>query len=170
MNNLANLLLDQVWTKQASASRLIEARRYAERALSLDKGVSTSTAIWTTLYILSVIASLEGQTEKAQEYRRRERTAFAAFAGNRYDINRQHGSVIAIVAAAVENPELQPAVEEVLPLLEAKGWHVATAIKHIWSGERDWHLLADDLDRQDALLILRVLETLASSPDQLADE
>ena len=52
-------------------------------------------------------------------------------------------------------------VEADLPKLEEKGWHIAAATKRIWAGERDWHSLVEELDSQDALLVLRVLETIA---------
>jgi hypothetical protein len=57
-------------------------------------------------------------------------------------------------------------VEEVLPHLEEEGWHIADAARRIWAGERDWEALVDELDQQDALLVLRVLEEIArpSSP------
>ncbi len=48
-----------------------------------------------------------------------------------------------------------------MPNAEANGWHIADAIHRIWAGERDWHTLAENMDGQDALLILRVLETIA---------
>lgn len=40
-------------------------------------------------------------------------------------------------------------------------WRITDAVQRIWAGERDWHALAEDLDRNSALLVLRVLETLA---------
>ena len=162
LNNLANLLLSEVWKRRAPAARLTAARAYAERALALEEGDDTSSEVWTTLYILAVIASLEGQPEKAREFHRREQEAFAAFAGNRHHIDRHYGRLIMAIAAAADTPEVREALEEVLRQLEAKGWHIATAARRIWAGERDWHLLADGLDRQEALLILRVLETLTS--------
>ena len=51
-------------------------------------------------------------------------------------------------------------VEEALPVGEENGWHISQAVQRIWAGERDWPTLVEDMDRQDALLILRVLETL----------
>jgi hypothetical protein len=56
-------------------------------------------------------------------------------------------------------------VEAALPQLEANGWHIAGATQRIWAGERDWDSLAENLDREEALLILRVLETIAQ-PDE----
>ncbi|MGZ3627822.1 MAG: hypothetical protein ACXVDN_09155 [Ktedonobacteraceae bacterium] len=56
---------------------------------------------------------------------------------------------------------MQEAIEAALPQLEENGWKIAAATRRIWSGERDWDSLVEDLDIQDALLILRVLETIA---------
>src|SRR5260370_41472242 len=40
-------------------------------------------------------------------------------------------------------------------------WKIASATQRIWAGERDWHSIAEGIDRNSALLILRVLETIA---------
>jgi hypothetical protein len=121
-----------------------------------------SAGIWTTLHILADIANLEGRAEAAQHYHHRERETYAAFAGNRYHIDRQHGPLIAAIAAAARgDARARKAVEEVLPQLEARGWHIAAATQRIWAGERDWHSLIEDLGGQEALLVLRVLETIA---------
>ena len=42
------------------------------------------------------------------------------------------------------------------------------ATRRIWSGERDWDTLVEEVDRNSALLILRVLETIAQ-PTEEAD-
>ena len=116
-----------------------------------------------------MIADLEGHAEEARDYRRRERETFAAFAGNRYHIDQQHGQLIAAIAAAAQgDAQAREAVEAVLPQLEERGWKIAAPTRRIWSGERDWHSLAEDLDRQDALLILRVLETIAQPAGEAA--
>ncbi|GAC1392508.1 MAG: hypothetical protein NVS4B11_21640 [Ktedonobacteraceae bacterium] len=39
-----------------------------------------------------------------------------------------------------------------------------------WTGERDWHLLVEDLDSEEALLILRVLETLQQPSSEDIEE
>jgi hypothetical protein len=49
--------------------------------------------------------------------------------------------------------------------LEKHGWHISDAVRRIWKGERDWQGLAEGLDLQSSLLILRVLETLISPSD-----
>jgi tetratricopeptide (TPR) repeat protein len=169
LNNLANLLTDEVRAGRAATTRLAEAKRSAEQALAIEETLDASATIWTILEILAQIAELEGRAEKAQSYRRRARETFAAFEGNRYHLDLQHGSLItAIAAAARDDPQAQEAVEAVLPELEARGWKIATATRRIWAGERNWDALAADLDRQDALLILRVLEMLASPGEDSA--
>jgi hypothetical protein len=120
-----------------------------------------SSGVWSTLSILANIADLEGHAEEARNYRLRERETFAAFEGNRYHIDQQFGKLIAAIAATAQgNAQEREAIEEALAGLEERGWKIADPTRRIWSGERDWHSLAEDLDGQDALLILRVLETI----------
>ncbi len=45
--------------------------------------------------------------------------------------------------------------------LEEDGWKITAATRRIWSGERDWDALVEEVDSEEALLILRVLETIA---------
>jgi tetratricopeptide (TPR) repeat protein len=165
LNNLASLLVNEVRAGRVARSRLVEARRYAQQAQSIWEQPGVSAEIWMTYAILAKIAELEEQPDVARDYRRQERESFAAFAGNRYQIDRQHSELIgAIVAAARGDAQAQATVAAALPALEKHGWHISDAVRRIWKGERDWQGLAEELDRQDALLILRVLETLASPP------
>ena len=160
--NLSGLLLDEVQHGHAEQVRLDEAKRYAKHALAIKETLDASSRIWTTLSILSSIADLEGHTEEARKYRRRKHETFAAFEGNRYHIDQQHKQlIVAIVAAAKGDTQARQAVEEALPQLEAGGWHIADATQRIWAGERDWHTLTENMGGQQALLILRVLETIA---------
>ena len=174
-NNLSKLLLSQVQAGRSPKSRLIEARSYAEQALAIIETLDASSEIWNTLGTLAGIADLEGRAEDARSYRRRERETFAAFAGNRYHIDRQHAQLIAAIAVAAKGDEqARKAIEEELPDYEVNGWHIADATKRIWAGERDWQALVEGLDNQDALLIKRVLETIeqpaeaqGKSPEQV---
>src|SRR6266566_3342443 len=144
--------MNEVRMGQAPATRLIEARDYAERALAILKTLDASSGIWATLSVLARVAEMEGRAEAAQDYRRRERESFAAFAGNRYHIDRQHRQLISDIAAAAKgDSQVQVKVEAALPQLEEQGWHITDAVRRIWAGERDWHAMADGLDRQDAL-------------------
>ena len=166
--NLARLIIDEVQARHASMERLNEARNYTERALVIKEKLDTSSEIWNTLNILANIADLEGRIEDARTYRRRERETFAAFEGYRYHIDHQHRQLIDAIAAARDNMQARQAVEEVLPKLEEDGWKIAAATHRIWAGERDWHSLAEGIDSNSALLILRVLETIAR-PEEVQD-
>jgi tetratricopeptide (TPR) repeat protein len=166
LSNLAGLLVHEVQAGRAARSRLVEARRYAEQARRIKEQPGVSAEIWWTYANLAMIAELEEQPEVARDYRRQERERYAAFAGNRYLIDQQHAPLIEeIVAAARGDMKAQAAVEIELPQLEEQGWQVSDAVYCIWQGERDWQVLAEGLEGQDALLILRVLETLASTSD-----
>jgi tetratricopeptide (TPR) repeat protein len=166
LSNLAGLLLDEVNAGRISSIRLANARGYAKQALAIKEKLGPSSSIWITLGILADIADLEGHIEEARNYHRRERESFAAFEGNRYHIDRQHGRLIATSAAAAKGDmQAQQAVEEVLPELEENDWQISDAIHRIWAGERDWHSLAEGIDANSALLILRILETIAQSEE-----
>jgi hypothetical protein len=168
-NNLAYLLVSEVGGGRAAKTRLVEAKSYAERALAIRETLDASSEIWKTLGILANIADLEGRAEEARDYRLRECETFAAFEGNRYHIDRQHGQLIAAIAAAAKGDvQAREAVEEVLPQFEGAGWKIAAATRRIWAGERDWHALVEDLGREEALLVLRVLETIAQpAPEEV---
>lgn len=164
LHNLAYLLVNEIQAGRADTSRLDEARRYATQVLAIDETLDVSLEIWKELNLLARIAEMEGHEEEARTFRRRERETFAAFAGNRYHIDQQQGKLIAaIVAAARGNNHTREAVEAVFPTLEEHGWDIAKATRRIWAGERDWHELSEGVDRGSALLILRVLETLAQA-------
>src|SRR6266536_2164484 len=72
--------------------------------------------------------------------------------------NRQ--LIVDIAAAAQGNAQAREEVEAALPQLEENGWKIAAPTRRIWSGERDWETLVEEIDRNSALLILRVLETI----------
>jgi tetratricopeptide (TPR) repeat protein len=174
LSNLANLLVTEVEAETALKSRLVEAepalksrlveaRRYIEECQRIEVQPGVSAELWKTFNILARIAELEEDQEAAHDYRWRERESYASFAGNRAPIDQQHGSLIAAIAQAAQGDQEQRAnVDVALPRLEQAGWHIRAAVEHIWAGERDWSTLADELDLQDALLILRVLEMLDS--------
>jgi tetratricopeptide (TPR) repeat protein len=162
LNNLAGLIVNEVRAGRAATTRLSEAKRYAKEALAIKETLDESGEIWTALSILASIADMEGLAEEAQDYRRREREAYAAFAGNRYHIDKQHGQLITAIAAAAQgDAQAREKVEAVLPQYEEGGWKIAAVTRRIWSGERDWDTFVEEMDQQNALLILRVLETIA---------
>src|SRR5205085_799475 len=147
-------------------ARLVQARNNAEQALTIMETLGISRGIWETLGILADLAETEGRTEAAQQYRQRERETYAAFVGNRDYIDRLHGRLIANIAAAAKGDERVRGVAKAdLPGLEARGWYIATAARRIWAGERDWRSLTEYLHRDEALLVLRVLETIAQSTE-----
>jgi tetratricopeptide (TPR) repeat protein len=169
LNNLAHLLVNEVRAGHAARTRLVEARKYAEQAQRNDEQPGVSAERWTTYATLAEIAELEEQPEVARDYRRRERESFAAFEGNRYLIEQLAADLIAAIAAAARgDTQAQAMVEAELPELEERGRHVSEAVQRIWKGERDWQALAEGLGPKSALLILRVLETLAS-PSNVPD-
>jgi tetratricopeptide (TPR) repeat protein len=118
------------------------------------------------LLVNEVQASRAATTRLAEAKRYAEqalaiRETLDAFEGNRYHIYQQHGQLIAAIAAAAQRDvQAREAVEAALPDLEEDGWKIAAATQRIWSGERSWASPVEELDKQDALLILRVLETI----------
>lgn len=166
LNNIAQFVVEGVRDGHASKERLIEARDYARRALAIRETLDPSSQIWETLDTLAAIAALEGHTEMMRGYRRRERQAFAAFAGNRDQIDQMYGPlIIAIAQAAMGDTHTQGAVEVILKGFERQQRHITDAIRRIWAGEREWYSLTEGLDLVDALLILRVLETIERGPE-----
>ena len=163
LNNLANVLLNAVRAGRVPAKRLAEARGYAEQSLAMSESrgaTDTEEGIWHNFYNLAVIANLEGRTEAAQDYRRREQEAYASFIGNRHKIDQKAEELIAVIAAAATGgPQARIALETALRGTEHR--HLAAAIQRILGGERDWDLLVEGLNSESALLILRVLETIS---------
>jgi tetratricopeptide (TPR) repeat protein len=166
LSNLANCLVQEVQegTVQEVTLQLEEARRYTEQALAIQQ-VLQSPELWRTFRNLATIAEIQGRHEVARASRREEREAYASFAGNRYRIDEQFGELFPALVLALDDLEVRVQMEERLSRLEANGWHVSEAIEHIWAGEHDWQALAENLDNQDALFVLRVLETLAEGTD-----
>ena len=127
--------------------------KYAEAKAAYDEA----------LQIAQAISDLEGKPDEAAEYRRREHEVYAAFPGHRDDLDRRYGAFIANVAAGARGDEqARLKVEPDLRQLEgdAQLALVAAAIRRVWSGERDWPALTRDLNAINALIVLRVLESL----------
>jgi len=162
-SNLAALLLALARAQPEPRTRLEEARQQAAQALAVKQSLDLSAEPWLTQGILADIAALQGGADEALQLRRQEHESFAAFAGNRHKIERIAGGLIAELATAQGDQRLQARMRQRLPELEAKGWLITTAVEQIWAGERDWHALAASLDRHSALLVLRVLETIAET-------
>jgi tetratricopeptide (TPR) repeat protein len=162
--NLAALLVIEFRAGNVAPARLAEAKCHAEQALAIEEMCEVSESLWKNFNILAEIATLEGQEVVAHHNRRRTRETFAAFSGNRYQIERLFGPLIVAAATAAQgDPAAQQTVEAALPELEAQGLQIAAAMRRLWADERDWHALAEGLNPAAALLILRILETLAVS-------
>jgi len=168
LNNLANHLLIDIKAGRASSTRLSEVRDYAEQSLTIKERLDPSSSrLWTTLDVLARTAELEGKPEEVRAYRRREREAFANVPEHRAQLENRHAALInVIVDIARGNEERRAELESLLPTLEGNGWHITSAVKRIWAGERDWHTLVEDVNTNSALLILLVLEII-DPPDDI---
>ena len=110
LNNLANLL-------RRLPGRLDEARALAEESLALSKTLDPAAAeIWKTYSILGDIAEAQGDRDSAADYRRQERSTYAAFPGSRHAL-RRHGPLIGAVVQTVAEPGHRPELEQGL-----RGW------------------------------------------------
>jgi hypothetical protein len=163
LDDLAGLLYraQEPYDLQTRENLLSEAQRYAERSLGIKDTLGSSSESWPTFDVLAHIADLQGRAQAARDYRRREREDYAAFEANGYRINERWVDLIMLIAAGAQgNDQARAAVENILPAVEEQGWQIANATHRIWAGERDWQALAEGLDRDTALLILRILEII----------
>lgn len=168
--NMANLLVQEVEAERVNdtSAQLAEAQSYVEQATTINERLM-SPDLWMNFHLLVRIANLQGRMETTHGYRRREREAYAAFAGHRSQIDQQFGVLLPVLVAAQDRLEVRAQIAGVLSQLEAKGWHISQALQRIWTGERDWHTLSEGLDDQDALLVLRVLESL-DQPEGISEQ
>jgi hypothetical protein len=60
--------------------------------------------------------------------------------------------------------QLRPQIEELFPRFKEDNWQIVDAIRRIWAGERDLESLTDDIDRNSALIVQRILGVLAGEP------
>jgi hypothetical protein len=171
LTNLAACLVEEVQAGgvQEGSAQLADAQGSTELALATASTLH-DPELWKYFQLLAEIAELQGRAEAARGYRQEERAAYASFAGNRFQIDAQFGSLIPALARAQDDLELRVQLKEELAEAEANGWHLTAAMQRLWAGQRDWLALAEGLDNQEALIILRVLETLAQpaqTPEQL---
>lgn len=68
--------------------------------------------------------------------------------------------IVAIVAATRGDKQAKAAVEEILPQLEQRGFHIVGPIKQIWKGERNEIKLSRGLDKTDAFIVREILAQL----------
>jgi tetratricopeptide (TPR) repeat protein len=167
LSNLAYYLIKEVraGTVQEVSLQLEEAQRYTEQALAIDQAPQ-SPDLWRKFDILATIADLQGRREVVHAYRQKEKDAYVTFAGYRYLIDQQFGELFPRFAAAQDDLGVRAQMEELLPQLEEKGWHISEAIRRIWAGERDWSTLVENLGNLESLFVLRVLETLAEPQEE----
>jgi tetratricopeptide (TPR) repeat protein len=161
LNGLAHLLINPDYPDRMA--HLTEAHRDSDQALQMSEKLPVEDMTWTLYRVRATIAELEGQSEIAESYWRREREVYAAFPPHCDEIDRTYGAFIKNIAAAAGgdgqaraqvDAELVPfdANEQMRPF--------AVAIRHIMAGERDWHALSKDIVPQNALVLRRVLESL----------
>jgi tetratricopeptide (TPR) repeat protein len=167
LSGFARLLVDEVRADHAPIVSLVEAKDCAQRALTIMEPLDASAGTWMPLSALADIADLEGKPEAARDYRRRERETFAAFTGHRFHLDGDVYETLFAAAAAAAKGDMQARMraEAILQVMElgVTGQRISAAIQRIWAGERDWHALSETftLNEAEALMVLRVLETIA---------
>jgi tetratricopeptide (TPR) repeat protein len=169
LNNLAGLLRNE-------PDRLAEARQWAEQALAISQTLDPAAAeIWKTYQILAEIAEQEGHAEQARSYRRREREAYAGFAGAWYELRQAAPLIAAVVAAAATeprkwswfrrkttNPTRRTELEAALTEMAKHGvGDLVTAIRRILDGERDEEAICEGLNGQQGLTVHAILRGIA---------
>lgn len=154
LSNLANLLQTQ--------GNLPEARQLAEEALAIQQTLDPAAAeIWKIYNLLAQIATQQGATAQAQDYRRQSRQSYAAFAGSRHAL-QQWEELIQGIVAAVGDAAVRQQLEEFLPSLAERGYdNLVQAIQQILAGARDEDELCDELDYEDSSIVMEILRRLA---------
>jgi tetratricopeptide (TPR) repeat protein len=160
LGGLANLLRNE-------PSRLAEARQWAEQALAIQQTLDPAAAeIWKAYGILAEIAKQEGDAEQSRSYRRREREAYAGFAGAWYGL-RQRAPLIQAVVAAATDPAQRSALEAGLAEMTKRGWgKLVAAIRRLLDGERDEEAICEGL-RYDAWLLVHAILRGIAEPGSL---
>ncbi|MEW6031068.1 MAG: tetratricopeptide repeat protein [Chloroflexota bacterium] len=173
LSNLANLYLSQ--------HRLDEAETYARRALAIDETLDHGAIeIWKDYALQAQLAEKRGRMDEVRAWRRKEQESFAAFAGSDHRIQQWQQEIAVIVAACQGNEEaIEVAKQIVENYINDKDWHnLANAMQQVLNGERGDEIY-DGLDREDALVIRRVLQALSgenanplppSAPSPKSDE
>ena len=152
LNNLADLYLSQ--------RRLNEAARYARRAVEIKETLDLSAEPWKTYNILARIADARGNAVEAEQWRRKEQDSFAAFAGAAYQLPQWAPQFIQQVVAVVNgDSSTSQLVNQSLTQMESAGWrNLASAVRRILNGERDFEKLRGGLDREDACIVRAILQ------------
>ena len=162
LNNLANLLQSQQ-NAAGQYPHLDTARQHAEESLAIKQTLDPAAAeIWTTYYILAVIAEKQDDAAAARGYRQQSRQAKAAFAGTQYEL-RRHGPLIAAVVAAVSGNEEVKAqlLAEMGEPAQSGESKLVSAIRRILEGDQDEADIVDPLDYDDSMIVMAIFEGIA---------
>jgi hypothetical protein len=126
----------------------------AEESLTIKENLDPSVMqIWTNYYILTDIATQQGESNQAATYRAKSRQAYLAFPGWRQQI-RQHEPLI---SAVVEGNDVEAALAPY-----SEGWdNLKAAVQRILNGERDEAALSEPLEYKEAAIIRAILEGIA---------
>jgi len=173
LSNLAALVSGQ-------PGRLTEARQLASEALAIKRTLDPGAAeIWTTYLIFSEIAEREAVAlsdggrkaelqAQAREYRRLAREARRSFPGTRHELRRHAPKILGTILAVHDAAQRQP-FEELLQVLEQKGWsRLVASLRRVVAGERDPEVLCADLDIEDSVIVDAILTGLRD-PSTFAD-
>jgi tetratricopeptide (TPR) repeat protein len=160
LSNLAALYLAQ--------NRLDEAETYARRALAIKETLDLSSEPWTTYSILAELAGKRGRMDEARAWRRKEQESFAAFAGSDIKIQQWQQEIAIMVAACQGNQQAMEIAKQIIEKYSGdESWgNLAGAMQRVLNGERGDEIY-DGLDREDALVIRRILQAL--NGEQTAD-
>lgn len=161
LQNFATLLLHEIQARQAPITRLDEAKRYAERVLTIIETHDTPM-IWHTFSILKSMAELEENQEAAQDYSHHERETYIAYEGNRHLVNDQGGTfIVCTLATIMGNMQAMEVVVALAKRLGDTGMALVKAIKSILEGQKNWEVFVGNLNGFYTLHLIRVLEILA---------
>ena len=165
-NNLANLLLTAYESADGPRPDLVAAEGYALKAVAILEQLDLSAEPWKIYNILAQIAEAKGDEAGARVWRRKEQETFAAFPGSWARLQGQFGPIVqAVVAAVAGEPGVKEAVEKLFPQLEQANWQIVDAIQRIWAGERDVWALTEGIDRDEALIVRKILAALDGETD-----
>jgi tetratricopeptide (TPR) repeat protein len=152
--NLADFLANQ-------PNRLLEARQVAVESLNIKKTLDPAAAeIWTIYNLLARIATMQGETNQASEYRQLARSTKAAYAGTEDELE-QHALFIGMVVEATKEEAARDMIEQLLVQLKVEGeGTLVAAIQRILDGERSVETLWDGLNANASMMIDAILRRL----------
>jgi tetratricopeptide (TPR) repeat protein len=171
--NFAGFLIEEVQAGRAARDRLAEAKQIAGEALRIDESLDASLNRVRLLGHLAIIADLEGRVDAAREYRSRERAAATKSEEIRRLVDGTFGKAISLVAALIVQPD-ENTTAQLDEMLQAffkdPMTNVPGVIRRIANGERAWDELSEGLNRVEAVIVLRLLETISQLTDTLSPE